>query len=191
MLSVLNPSLETYFQVVLLAMNYESGFNALPNELLLPIGDEIGADLRTLKALVQLSKRCHDFFNSFLYREVSDAAFPTLALSEKSRLPLTGAHPASYVNKILISLEDRSSAPALQMQVAHVMKNIALQSENGSLQTLTFRSTSISLPEVLGSAALPALKHLKELFLHCPFPAENVLSWLLAVSSSSRFLQHC
>lgn len=183
MLFVLNPNFT--FQIILLAMGHESGLNDLPNELLLLIGDEIGDDLPTLKALTQLCKRCYDLFSLFLYREVSDTAFPTLALSEKSRLPLTGAHPASYVNKVLISPEDRSGAPALQMQVAQVMKNIALQSANGGLQSFTFRSTSVSLPEVLGSAALPALDHLKELFLHCPFPIKDELTWPLAVSSSS------
>ncbi|KAE9388130.1 hypothetical protein BT96DRAFT_443565 [Gymnopus androsaceus JB14] len=91
-------------------MNRGSGFDALPNELFLLIRDEISDDPRTLKALALVSKRCHDFFNSFLYRDVGNKALPTLALSEKSRWPWTRAHPASFVKKLSVSPTRKLSA---------------------------------------------------------------------------------
>ncbi|KAE9394480.1 hypothetical protein BT96DRAFT_186843 [Gymnopus androsaceus JB14] len=111
----------------------------------------------------------------FLYRDVYDAAIPTLALSEERRLPLTGVHPASYVNKLSISTIDMSVASLshLQKHMAYAMKNIALHATNGGIQTFTFRSTSVSLPEIFDGTISPALKPIKELFLQCPFPVKS------------------
>ncbi|KAE9397703.1 hypothetical protein BT96DRAFT_62744 [Gymnopus androsaceus JB14] len=153
-------------------MNRLSGFTALPNELLLLIGDEISDDPRTLKALTLVSKRYHDFFNSFLYRDVCNKALPTLALSEQSRLPLTGTHPASYVKKFSVSPTHKLSATVFQKQMASAMKNIALHAATGAIQALTFRS-NFSLPEVLGGNVPLALRLLEELVLKIPILVKN------------------
>lgn len=63
-----------------------SGFNLLPNELYNLIAEEIQGDIRTLIALTQVSKRCHTFFNSILYKDVGNSSLATLSFSEKYRL---------------------------------------------------------------------------------------------------------
>ncbi|KAE9397690.1 hypothetical protein BT96DRAFT_921257, partial [Gymnopus androsaceus JB14] len=153
-------------------MNRGSGFDALPNELFLLIRDEISDDPRTLKALAQVSKRYHDFFNSFLYRDVGNKALPTLALSEKSRWPLTRAHPASFVKKLSVSPTRKLSATVFQKQMAYAMKNIALHAANGIIQAFMLRS-NFSLPEALGGNVPPALRLIEGLVLNCPIPVKS------------------
>lgn len=177
-----------YFKLIsfFLVMSPSSGFTALPNELFFLIGDQISKDRGTLNSLTQVSKRCHNFFGSFLYQNVSDAAMPTLALSEKSRLPLTGAHPASFVYKVSLSPTGMPTPPVFQKQLASALKNIALYNMNGAIQSFAFSSQTVSLPEVLGGTISPALRHIEELFLAFPFPSRNNrLSLSLAVRSES------
>ena len=164
-------------------MNRGSGFDTLPNELLLLIGDEISDDPRTLKALALVSKCCHDFFGSFLYQDAGNKALHTLALSKKSRLPLTGTHPASFVKKLSVSPTRELSATVFQKQMASAMRNIALHAASGTIRAFTFRS-NFSLPEALGGSVPPALRLIEELVLNCPIPVKNTrLSVSLAVST--------
>lgn len=169
-----------------LVINFESGFNALPNELFRLIGDQILEDRGTLNSLTQVSKRCHDFFNSFLYRNVSDAAISTLALSERSRLPLTGAHPASFVYKVSLSLNGTPTSAVFRKQLASAMKNIALHTVNDAIQSFAFSSKTISLLEAIGGTIPPALRHVEKLFLAFPFPPRNNR---LNLSLAVRFLR--
>lgn len=157
----------------LLVMNPEFGFNALPNELLLLIGDEICEDTHS-EVSCSNSKRCHDFFSSFLYRHVSDGAISTLSLSEKSRLELI---------QLLMSTSFRYRHLVTSQSLFR--SRWLLPSTNGAIQSLAFRPTSISLPDAFGNTIPPALKQTEELFLQCSFPVKILrLSLSLAVRSS-------
>ncbi|KAE9397697.1 hypothetical protein BT96DRAFT_995521 [Gymnopus androsaceus JB14] len=137
---------------------------------------------RRRRRSVRVSKRCHDSFDSFLYRDVGNKALPTLALSKKSRLPFTGTHPASYVKKLSVSPIHKLSATVFQKQMVSAMKNIALHAANGAIQSFTFCS-NFSLPEAFGGNVPHALRLLEELVLNCPFPVKNTrLSLSLANS---------
>ena len=156
-------------------MNGISGFSTLPNELYNLIAEEIQGDTPTLIALTQVSKRFHEIFSSFLYRDVSDTALYALSLSKRSRLPLVGPHPASYVNKLSVS-PTRHNLSVFRKQFVSAMKNIVLYASDDAIESFSFRSKSISFPEVLGGTTPVALKSIKEFILLCSIPTKNIRS---------------
>ncbi|KAE9391134.1 hypothetical protein BT96DRAFT_1001624 [Gymnopus androsaceus JB14] len=163
-------------------MNHVSGFDFLPNEIYLHILQGIPGDTRTLNALTQISKRCHDFFNSVLYENVPATALRTLSLSEQDRLPLTGPHPASYVKKLSVSPPGVYPV-VLKEQMIFAMRNVTLYASSDGIQSFAFCCFSISLPEVFGDTIPLALRFIKELSLR--FSLKNSLTLACSLCGSS------
>lgn len=164
-------------------------FITLPNEILHLISEEF-QDPGSLSCLPLISKRSYEVFNRRLYESVRNMdQLVTLALSEVDRLPLNGAHPASFVKDLEIKyhqqlteeaegemmafgIQETPQAALFRKQASSALNNVLRYC--APLHHLRFYCDTISLPEVFGGLDLTTFSSLRELAIGCPFPKRSL-----------------
>ncbi|KIK51985.1 hypothetical protein GYMLUDRAFT_979650 [Collybiopsis luxurians FD-317 M1] len=176
-------------------------FNALPNELHLLIAKEIGTDISSICALTSLSRRTYAVYNSFLYQCVNYLAVPTLALTPEARLPLSGPHPAAFVQHISLGYysdtaklleqdpEQLNEKEKLMIRKGRIppggvdtfknlglaaMANIISYAPHTAIKGIEYECEEFSLADVLDKIEFPVLTSLNTVLISCPFPTATL-----------------
>ncbi|KIK51496.1 hypothetical protein GYMLUDRAFT_50517 [Collybiopsis luxurians FD-317 M1] len=171
-------------------MNNNSGFNALATELYHLIAEEL-KNLGSIYALTRVSKRAYAAYNPLLYRNIESPALSTLAQTEKSRLPLDGPHPASFVKRIRLNFpfeddpelidedEEREKAKKRKGPVAlaefkklvpAAMDNVVFYAPHTGIKSIEFQCFDLSLAEAFNKVDFCVFSSLEKVLISCPFP---------------------
>ncbi|KAF9067299.1 hypothetical protein BDP27DRAFT_1329004 [Rhodocollybia butyracea] len=188
-------------------MSRRFGFDLLPNELCHLILEEL--DYPSLCSLSRVSKRAYAAFAGALYESVQSPALFTLASSEKSRLPLSGPHPASFVRRISLSFPDRpsysvvskhkereekakndrmeglppSDLTTFKQLVTKAVNNVIFYAPNAAIKSFRYECDLLSLPDVFPNVEFAKLSSLEKVTIECPFPIATLRRSLAIISS--------
>ncbi|KAF9067300.1 hypothetical protein BDP27DRAFT_1329005, partial [Rhodocollybia butyracea] len=188
-------------------MSRRSGFDLLPNELCHLIVEEL--DYSSISSLSRVSKRAYAAFAGTLYEVVQSPALFTLASSEKSRLPLSGPHPASFVRHISFSFPDRvsysvvskpkereekakndrmeglppSDLTTFKQLVRAAVNNIIFYAPNAAVKYFGYECDLLSLPDAFYNVDFAKLSSLERVAIECPFPTTTLRRSLAMISS--------
>lgn len=152
-----------------------SRFNRFPNEIYYLLGEHVGAmQVETLSALMLVSKAFYMIFVGLLYKNVDQRCFTTLGLTATDRLPLTDAHPASYVRSLSMSGLRGDMMFSARVAMENLSRHCS-QPRRG-IKVFRFSFSGTSLCDVFGDLVSKVLGQIEDLSIRSAFTTERSLT---------------